>query len=48
MKPSKKDRKIMIIHGPNLNVLGKREPEIYGKETLGEINAKLEELAEKL
>ena len=48
MKPSKKDRKIMIIHGPNLNMLGKREPEIYGKETLGEINAKLEELAEKL
>ena len=48
MKPSKKDRKIMVIHGPNLNMLGKRESEIYGKETLGEINAKLEELAEKL
>jgi len=38
----------MVIHGPNLNMLGKREPEIYGKETLDEINAKIEDLAEKL
>jgi len=48
MKQQKRRHKIMVIHGPNLNMLGKREPEIYGKETLDEINAKIEDLAEKL
>ncbi|MEE9238586.1 MAG: type II 3-dehydroquinate dehydratase [Thermodesulfobacteriota bacterium] len=33
--------KILIIHGPNLNMLGKREPDIYGATTLEEINAAL-------
>jgi 3-dehydroquinate dehydratase-2 len=33
--------KILIIHGPNLNMLGKREPRIYGATTLEEINAAL-------
>ncbi len=40
--------KILIIHGPNLNLLGKREPEIYGRTTLSEINSQIEEEAEAL
>jgi 3-dehydroquinate dehydratase-2 len=40
--------KILIIHGPNLNLLGKREPEIYGKTTLDEVNSLLKKEAETL
>jgi 3-dehydroquinate dehydratase-2 len=34
-----------VLHGPNLNLLGTREPEVYGRETLPEINRRLEETA---
>ncbi len=35
--------KILILHGPNLNLLGTREPEIYGRTTLADIDAALQE-----
>jgi 3-dehydroquinate dehydratase-2 len=40
--------KILVLHGPNLNLLGTREPELYGKTTLAEINAGLQAEAKKL
>ena len=40
-------KKILVIHGPNLNLLGMREPKIYGKVTLEKINAELKKIGKK-
>ncbi len=47
MANQKKPRNVLVIHGPNLNMLGKREPDIYGDMTLEVINAQLLELGKK-
>ena len=40
--------KILVLHGPNLNLFGRREPHIYGTTTLAEIDARLQTLAGEL
>ena len=39
--------KILVVHGPNLNLLGTREPEVYGADTLAAINQDLSQLADQ-
>jgi 3-dehydroquinate dehydratase-2 len=39
---------ILVLHGPNLNLFGRREPHIYGKTTLAEIDKRLRDLASEL
>ncbi len=41
-------KKILVMHGPNLNLLGRRETDIYGKVTLDDINNKISDLAGEL
>ena len=40
-------KKVLVLHGPNLNLLGTREPEIYGRETLDDVNLRLRQQAQQ-
>src|SRR2546421_9851103 len=45
LKTAKK--RVLVLHGPNLNLLGTREPKVYGRETLSDINRRLQEAGRK-
>lgn len=40
--------KFLVLHGPNINLLGQREPDVYGKLTMAEINLSIGQLAEEI
>jgi 3-dehydroquinate dehydratase-2 len=40
-------KKILVVHGPNLDLLGQREPAVYGRVTLGQINEALKKIAHR-
>ena len=40
-------KKVLVLHGPNLNLLGTREPEVYGRITLDDVNQRLRQLAQQ-
>ena len=48
VKSSSNKISILVVHGPNLNLLGTREPEVYGSRTLADVDAELEAAAKGL
>jgi len=40
-------KKVLVLHGPNLNLLGMREPEVYGRITLDDVNQRLRQQAQQ-
>jgi 3-dehydroquinate dehydratase-2 len=47
-RPAQQRPKVLVIHGPNLNLLGEREPDVYGRTTLADIDRDLHDLAAEL
>ncbi len=47
MPDKPKPANLLVLHGPNLNLLGKREPDIYGTDTLTDVNEMLKHIAER-
>ena len=47
-RPGRSSGRVLVIHGPNLNLLGEREPEIYGRTKLSEIDDQLQKLGREL
>ena len=45
MRDARGKFKVLVVHGPNLNLLGRREPQTYGRVTLDEINSTLQAMA---
>jgi 3-dehydroquinate dehydratase-2 len=48
VRSSTKQGKVLVIHGPNLDLLGEREPEVYGRTTLRQLDARLKALGREL
>ena len=48
MAKPKPTARVLCLHGPNLNLLGTREPEVYGRDTLADVNRELRALAKTL
>ena len=48
MVDHRRNKPVLVVHGPNLNMLGQREPDVYGRQTLDDINRSLSHRAEAL
>jgi 3-dehydroquinate dehydratase II len=47
-RDAERPRRVLLLHGPNLNLLGRREPEVYGTTTLADVDARAREIGAEL